>query len=101
MSELHIAELCFDDGAVKCRYSRYLSDDGSRWIRHGLFVQYYQDGTIASEGNYEHGLEHGRWRDFHQNGEQAAEGHYEDGVHIGVWRFWAPDGREEESVDHG
>jgi hypothetical protein len=59
MTDLHIAELCFEDGSVKCRYSRYLFEDGSRWVRHGLFVQYHRGGAIASEGYYEHGLEQG------------------------------------------
>ena len=91
----------FENGQVKCRYSRYLADDGLRWVRHGAFEAFHQNGTTASIGDYEHGLEHGLWRDYHENGDLAAQGHYRDGVEIGIWKFWADDGTEEPRVNYG
>ncbi|WP_201765700.1 hypothetical protein [Xanthomonas vesicatoria] len=76
---------------------RYLSADGSAWLRHGLFCAYHGDGSLASEGNYEHGQECGLWRDYHSNGQLAAEGSYANGVEIGVWRYWSSDGSPEPS----
>jgi antitoxin component YwqK of YwqJK toxin-antitoxin module len=96
MTELSIAEIPYETGQVHYRYSRYLSDDGERWIRHGLFRAYYIDGTLASEGSYHHGLEHGLWRDYHVNGRLAAEGRYDCGVEVGTWSYWNPSGRPEE-----
>ena len=55
MAELEIAEISHDSGALRYRYGRYLAPDGGRWIRHGLFVAYHENGAIASEGTYEPG----------------------------------------------
>jgi hypothetical protein len=97
---LYIAEVPFESGAIHFRYSRYPSDDRARWIRHGLFVAYYENGAIASEGNYEHGLEHGPWHDYHPTGHRAAEGAFVKGRKHGLWRFWSSDGREEEPCNY-
>lgn len=95
MTDLNIAEVPFANGQY--RYARYLSDDGQRWVRHGLFCVYYEDGTLASEGSYEHGKEEGLWRDFHPNGQLAAEGYYENGIETGCWRSWTEEGVEESA----
>ncbi|PMQ15741.1 toxin-antitoxin system YwqK family antitoxin [Janthinobacterium sp. AD80] len=64
-----------------------LSDDGTRWIRHGLFCESHRNGTVISEGHYAHGRESGLWRDFDETGAPAAEGHCLDGTETGEWRF--------------
>lgn len=93
MAEPEIAEIFYDSGALRYRYARYLAADGGRWVRHGPFVAYYEDGTIASEGTYEHGVEHGRWKDFHPNGTLAALGNYDRGVEAGEWQYWDANGQ--------
>ena len=97
---LYIAEIPFDSGEVQFRYARYKSDDGTRWVRHGLFCAYGKDGTLRSEGNYEHGVEIGIWSDYHDNGQLAAQGEYAQGKQHGRWRFWGPDGKEGHSVEY-
>jgi antitoxin component YwqK of YwqJK toxin-antitoxin module len=92
---LNLAEISYESGAIKFRYTRYLASDGTRWVRHGLFVAYHEDGVVSSEGNYAHGAEDGVWRDFHPNGQLAAEGNYVDGQETGLWRFWSEDGLEQ------
>jgi antitoxin component YwqK of YwqJK toxin-antitoxin module len=92
MAELNIAEVLYPSGALRYRYSRYLAADGRRWIRHGLFVEYREDGTIASEGTYEHGVEHGVWKDFHPNGQLAALGDYDHGTEAENWTYWNAEG---------
>lgn len=67
MADLEIAEIFYEGGGLRYRYSRYLVADGSRWVRHGPFVAYHEDGAVASDGTYEHGVEHGPWKDFHPN----------------------------------
>jgi antitoxin component YwqK of YwqJK toxin-antitoxin module len=89
---LDIAEIPYDSGEIHFRYSRVLSEDGSAWLRHGLFVEYAENGRVISEGNYVKGREHGIWRDYYPNGRLAAEGSYEDGEEVGVWRYWDADG---------
>lgn len=97
MADLHIAEIPYPSGVVRFRYSRYLSADGSTWVRHGLFSAYHEDGSMASEGTYEDGKEHGQWRDYHTNGQLAAEGSYANGVETGIWHYWSADGSPEQS----
>jgi antitoxin component YwqK of YwqJK toxin-antitoxin module len=95
MTDLHLAEIAYPSSGIQFRYSRYLRSNGPAWIRHGLFRAYHEDGSLASEGNYEHGREHGRWCDYHPNGQLAAEGDYENGVEAGPWRYWSADGSPE------
>ena len=94
---LQIAEIPDEGGALKYRYSRYLSPDGQRWIRHGLFVAYHPNGRVATEVTYDHGAEHGLSRDYYPNGVLAAEGHYAGGRHVGEWRYFREDGTLEGS----
>ncbi len=96
MLHLEIAEIPYESGGLRFRYARYLAEDGSKWIRHGLFEAYHENGTLASTGTYSHGNEQGLWRDFHDNAQLAAEGHYEGGVEIGTWSYWSPDGHKEQ-----
>lgn len=97
MADLNIAEIPYESGIVRFRYSRYLAADGTVWIRHGLFRAYHEDGALASEGSYEHGQEHGVWRDYHPNGQLAAEGEYLHGTEICIWRYWSETGVPESS----
>ncbi|WP_407071275.1 toxin-antitoxin system YwqK family antitoxin [Xanthomonas arboricola] len=92
MADLNIAEIPYESGVVRFRYSRCLSADGSRWVRHGLFCAYHEDGSLASEGIYEQGQEHGFWRDYHPNGQLAADGQYTHGTETGIWRYWSEAG---------
>src|SRR5262245_55641160 len=94
--ELNIAEILYETGQIKQRYSRYLSRDGSRWMRHGLFRAYHRNGSLASEGNYAHGTEEGLWRAYHENGRLAAEGYYEGGKEVGEWKTWNDKGEREQ-----
>ena len=87
-----IAEIPYKSGETHYLYSRYLSEDKSRWIKHGLFRSFYENGQLQSEGQYQHGAEEGLWRDFHENGQLAAEGSYHQGEEMGEWRFWNDDG---------
>lgn len=90
--DLNIAEIPYDTGEIRFRYSRVKSSDGTRWIRHGLFQEYHQNGQVISEGEYVNGNEQGLWRDYYPNGQLAAEGFYKDGKEVGVWRYWNEEG---------
>jgi hypothetical protein len=47
---LHIAEIPYEDGAIRFRYARILSADGTRWIRHGLFSAHHPNGCSRPRG---------------------------------------------------
>ncbi|GAA5172827.1 hypothetical protein [Viridibacterium curvum] len=95
---LNIAEIPYANGKIKFRYSRRLSSDGQKWMRHGLFVAYHENGVVSSEGHYDDGLEVGVWKSFHENGKVASEGSYRQGKEDGVWRFWNDHGQEEKPI---
>jgi len=94
---LYIAEILHENGGVKCRYSRIMSEDGTRWIRHGLFQAFHENGTLASEGIFENRLESGLWKDFHENGQLAAQGDYKEGKEFGEWQYWSSEGHLDRS----
>ncbi len=96
--DLNIAEIPYESGAIRFRYARVMAPDRTRWIRHGFFVEYHENGTVASEGQYVDGKEDGLWRDFHPNGQPASEGCYREGKEVGVWQFWSSDGTAEPST---
>ena len=95
---LQIAEIPYPSGEIECRYAFILSPDGTKRIRHGLFVRYHLDGRMASEGTYVNGAEDGEWRDYHANGQLAATGVYVNGKEEGVWRSWDEEGRSEGDI---
>lgn len=97
---LNIAEIPYPSGKVQFRYSRYLAKNGSEYIRHGLFVAYHENGIVASEVVYEHGIETGPCRDYYPNGQLAAEGVYLKGKEHGLWRYWNQDGQLEQEVEY-
>ncbi len=99
-ADLNIAEIPYESGATHYRYSRVSSSDGTRWLKHGLFVEYAESGAVLSEGTYVYGKEHGQWRDFHPNGQLAAEGLYDGGKENGLWRFWDESGKQERAVTY-
>ena len=97
-SALNIAEIYYPSGAIKSRYSRYLSKNAQQWVRHGLYVAYYENGAVASEVTYVHGLEQGPGKDFYDNGQIAASGYYEQGKEHGTWNYWSQTGQADTPV---
>ena len=99
-ADLNVAEIPhWEGGPIRFRYTRYLSAADNKWIRHGLFRAYHENGQVASEGHYTHGVEKGIWRDYHENGRLAAEGAYEAGQEVGAWKYWKSNG-ELEQAEH-
>ncbi len=94
--ELQLAEVFYETGEIRYRYSRYKTPTGE-WVRHGLFMAYHQNGIVACMGQYSDGFETGLWTDFHENGQKSAEGYYVLGQEDGLWRFWSDDGVLEQS----
>lgn len=96
---LEKAETKSQDGGLRFQFTRY-ADASGKLIRHGQFRAFYPDGTLASEGTYEDGLENGPWKDFHDNGKVAAEGAYKLGKEHGVWNYYGSEGKLEETIEY-
>ena len=92
---LNIAEIPWPSGTIRYRYARYMSECGTKWVRHGLFESYHEHGGLSSAGHYQDGKEAGVWKTFHANGQLAAVGSYQQGVEVGEWQFFSESGMEE------
>jgi len=99
-ADLNIVEIPHESGGVRFRYQRVLSGDGSRWIRHGLFVEYGTNGQVVAEGSYVNGKEEGLWHSYYPSGQLASKGQYSNGAGEGDWHFWSPTGAEEPPVHY-
>ena len=71
-----------------------------RGTKHGPFVRWYDNGTIAAQGEYEYDAKHGLWTEYHPNGAMREEGSYKDGERVGMWITWGSDGEELVAVDY-
>lgn len=69
--------------------------------RVGIWLSYYEDGTIWSQGEYRKGVRHGIAVTYYENGQKRYEGRYKNGQQAGVWKYYTQDGRLEKEIDHG
>ncbi len=60
--------------------------------RTGIWKSWYEDGTLWSEGGFENGLREGLGTVYHPNGNKHIEGAYKKGKRTGVWRSWDENG---------
>ena len=71
-----------------------------RGNRHGPYRRWYDDGTLAAQGEYEYDQKEGVWIEFHPNGALREEGQYDDGARTGTWVTWGADGEELVVIDY-
>jgi uncharacterized protein len=68
-----------------------LSEKG---IKQGPWKEYYIDGTLRAEGEYENGLKKGEWKFYHPNGKMEQTGKYITGEKPhGRWVWYYSDGK--------
>lgn len=62
-------------------------------VKHGKSLEYYPDGTLRVEVEYNMGQPTGVYTAYHPNGQPAKRGAYDDvGKETGAWEMWADDG---------
>jgi antitoxin component YwqK of YwqJK toxin-antitoxin module len=59
--------------------------------RHGLWVEYYNNGKIHSEHNYLNNERHGVCKDYHENGVLWIDAVYNNGYRV-TWSRYFEDG---------
>ena len=58
----------------------------------------YKNGVITGEGIIkEDGNRDGLWKDYYPDGKLKAEGNYDNGKQTGEWKFYHPDGKIEQT----
>ncbi|MEZ6017366.1 MAG: toxin-antitoxin system YwqK family antitoxin [Planctomycetota bacterium] len=59
----------------------------------GPFLERYDDGRLALEGEFDHGQRDGEWRSWYPEGAPHLEGQYLDGRRVGRWKAFHPNGQ--------
>jgi antitoxin component YwqK of YwqJK toxin-antitoxin module len=49
---------------------------GDSMTEHGIFVYYYENGQVESEGYYEHGIKVGAWKRYTVKGSERPDRYY-------------------------
>jgi antitoxin component YwqK of YwqJK toxin-antitoxin module len=78
-----------------------IDDEG---LRDGAWREYYPNGAVKSEGNYNKGKRIGQWKFYHPNGQLEQIGSYnKDGKEDGTWTWYFATGDllREESYFNG
>jgi antitoxin component YwqK of YwqJK toxin-antitoxin module len=61
--------------------------------REGLWKEYYDDGSLKSEGNYKNNNKTGKWKYYYPNGQLQETGEYVNGKPEGKWLWYYPSGK--------
>ena len=61
-------------------------------LRAGEWNSWYEDGTLWSSGSFKAGKRHGIGIVYHPNGTKNIEGTYEEGRRTGLWKSWDESG---------
>jgi antitoxin component YwqK of YwqJK toxin-antitoxin module len=68
--------------------------------RHGLWTEWYPDGTKKFEGEYHAGIPNGVFTWWCENGEKRVEGRYTEGRKDGIWTTWNSKGRKDSVAEY-
>jgi antitoxin component YwqK of YwqJK toxin-antitoxin module len=77
----------------------FVARSESGWVPHGQYTAADEHGRIVLEITYDHGVVHGPYRDFWTNGKVASEGQFQEGQKEGIWHYYNPDGTFRELVE--
>jgi antitoxin component YwqK of YwqJK toxin-antitoxin module len=69
----------FDNGQLSCK-GQYLNGQ-----QHGLWESYWDNGKLDYKGTYLNGKEHGPWEAYYFDGNLMFKGTYLNGKRIGYW----------------
>jgi len=83
--------LVFDDEKVFENLEDYIGILINK-IPEGFLIEWYEDGSNFSEGNYKDGEKEGLWIYWYENGSKLSEGNYKDGKKEGLWIEWYENG---------
>lgn len=85
-----VMQIFFEDGTLAAE------GEVLKGKRIGVWRHYYDDGRLLAEGTYVEGLKHGKWLFHYGQGSPRAEGKFISDVRQGLWREWDRNGVERE-----
>lgn len=62
-------------------------------LHHGLYINYFPNGSLKDSGDYKNGLREGHWEHWLSKGLLRASGSYTHGKRSGTWSYYDPQGR--------
>ncbi|MFH1747619.1 MAG: hypothetical protein ABIG44_11305 [Planctomycetota bacterium] len=90
---VRVVEEHWPNGVLRVRREVVSAVDGTL-INHGLYTQWYQDGTKEYESTYVQGQLHGVETAWHMNSRKRTEQHYEHGERHGPRYVWDEEGNK-------
>jgi len=70
----------------------WMETDYQHGVKHGLWVSYNPEGVKVSEYTRQDGRDNGPMRKWHDNGQLSSEGFYTNDEPSGIWRYYKEDG---------
>jgi len=74
-----------------------IDDDGRQ---HGPTREWFDDGSVRTEGAYEHGATTGQWRSYYSGAVVRSEKSYRVGTPVGTWTTYFADGSPSTVLVH-
>lgn len=62
-------------------------------LLHGIFVNYFPDGTTKDSGSYTYGLRDGLWQEWDEKENKIKKGLYHHGKKTGIWKYYSDSGK--------
>lgn len=101
--------LVYEEGKDEAIYQKLMFDNQSIKIeggfldgkKHGLWLSYYDDGSIWTKNNYNTGVLEGPYEMYTRTGTPKLQGHYTSGKESGKWKVFDESGQliEERDMD--
>jgi antitoxin component YwqK of YwqJK toxin-antitoxin module len=62
-------------------------------LHHGLYMNFYPNGSVKDSGYYKNGLREGHWEEWTENGSTRMSGGYHHGKRSGTWAYYDAGGK--------
>jgi hypothetical protein len=76
------------------------TDNKGMEVKQGWYLSWYDNGQIASQGDYRKNQRHGKWMFLYSNGKKRLEAEYQDGQKSGRWIYWSKTGEKTQEIQH-
>ena len=82
---------------------KYKEDRHKGLERHGKSFQWFENGLIEFDKEYEHGIKVGNHKRYYNNGQLSVDQYYDKGFKTGIWTFYLTNGQKwrKESYNEG
>jgi len=69
-------------------------------LAEGQYIEYFRNGKIYKEKNYENGMMNGEYVEYYENGKKKIEGSYKNGLEDRVWSYYRENGTQKCAGDY-